>query len=205
MVTLQDPDIIQVNDAGEQINRGSSGLDINTFSVRINEEAVLTEAVTNGFDDPSTPLLSTTITVPLIEGRNFIEVSIADNVGNEHTQTFSIVRDQTAPQVTILSPNVGKKVALPAVVKVETFEDTDIGSGVAQVTVNGVIFVRQQLIGAANEAWIAAQVPVDVALKTIQVEATDTIGNVLTLAEVGVNVLEFGAYDTEESGLAQQM
>ena len=97
---------------------------------------------------------------------------------------------------------MGKKVALPAVVKVETFEDTDIGSGVAQVTVNGVVAVRQQPIGAANETWIAAQVPVDVALKTIQVEATDTIGNVSTLAEVGVNVLEFGAYDTEESGLA---
>lgn len=104
---------------------------------------------------------------PLVEGERVFELRAVDAAGHETVQTHAIVRDSTAPQVTITQPAANAVLGTATVQVLGTASDPHLQS----VTVNGIAAQR------SGNTYVAAGVPLSAGSNTLTAIATDAAGN----------------------------
>jgi hypothetical protein len=181
-----------------QMTDGGSGV----HEVHVNDTPV------NFIGNAEGAIFETTIG-DLNEGPNQFEISIADAVGNVRTDQFVIHRDSTSPQVTIREPLIGTAVPLPLMVSGTATDDVErgqgeptiVGSGLQEITVNGVVANYD----ADTGIWIAHGVMVSPLQPILTVNAVDVLGNAMVpiIRNVGVSDYASQSNAIEGLGIAQ--
>ncbi|MBI5549729.1 MAG: Ig-like domain-containing protein, partial [Deltaproteobacteria bacterium] len=105
--------------------------------------------------------------VTLSEGTNVLEVVAFDAAGNSARATVSVVRDSTAPQVVIATPEEGTRLTALSVSVTGTVTDATA----VTLTVNGTAVAVQ------GDGSFSATVSLSTGLNTIAAVATDAVGN----------------------------
>ena len=112
--------------------------------------------------------------VPLIEGGTTITAVATNGSGHSSTATIHVVRDLTAPRVTVYAPQEREVVSTPAVTVRGLVNDIvpgTVNSPQVQVTVNG------HPATVVNRTFAALDVPLAMGESSIEVEAVDASGN----------------------------
>ncbi|MFN7960818.1 MAG: Ig-like domain-containing protein [Thermoanaerobaculia bacterium] len=145
-----------------------------TVEVRGSTSTPATSVRVNGVEASLAGTQFTAVGVPLIEGGNLLTATASDAAGRVGTATVTVVRDLTAPHVTIDQPEAGAVLSTPTVTVVGLVNDIvdgTVNASEATVTVNGVPAV------VANRSYLASGVPLAPGSNTLTVEALDQGGN----------------------------
>ena len=131
-------------------NRGISSIVVNSHASTANEDSTFTHNVT------------------LDEGNNTITAQATDVAGNITAASVIVVRDTTAPTITVTSPSSGSITTLPTSTITGSVNDLE-----AVVTVNGEAVNYKD--GTFNKT-----VNLSVGANTFTISASDTLGNTST-------------------------
>ena len=113
---------------------------------------------------------------PLVEGERSFTIVALDAAGNELNFPHRVVRDITAPTLSILQPAANALVGANAVLVTGQAADPHLVS----VAVNGVA------AALSGSTWVAAQVPLAEGESTLVATAVDRAGNSATASRVAV-------------------
>jgi len=157
---------IDLNLPGAQINTSS---DIFTFTVEASDESGIARMVVkvNGVVQIDKNNLDPTIY--LSEGENLVEVKVYDTYGNYTTKSFKIFKDSKPPVVNLTVPETSSTSSITI-----TGLIFDEGSGVKSVLINGTEYMVPSL------GSFSVTLTLTPGVNTIQVKATDKIGNFTT-------------------------
>jgi hypothetical protein len=157
---------IDLNLPGAQINTSS---DIFTFTVEASDESGIARMVVkvNGVVQIDKNNLDPTIY--LSEGENLVEVTVYDTYGNYTTKSFKIFKDSKPPVVNLTVPETSSTSSITI-----TGLIFDEGSGVKSVLINGTEYMVPSL------GSFSVTLTLTPGINTIQVKATDKIGNFTT-------------------------
>jgi len=157
---------IDLNLPGAQINTSS---DIFTFTVEASDESGIARMVVkvNGVVQIDKNNLDSTIY--LSEGENLVEVKVYDTYGNYTTKSFKIFKDSKPPVVNLTVPETSSTSSITI-----TGLIFDEGSGVKSVLINGTEYMVPSL------GSFSVTLTLTPGVNTIQVKATDKIGNFTT-------------------------
>jgi len=119
-------------------------------------------------------------TLSLSSGSNVLSISASDTAGNVRTTQITIVRDSTAPSISITSHSSGQTVTSGTITLSGTATDNGAGgNGVTGVAVNGATASGGTASGNGSASWNRT-VTLSVGTNTLTVTAADGAGNVRT-------------------------
>ena len=113
----------------------------------------------------------------MVEGENLITAVAHDEEGDVGTATIAVTLDTQPPVVTIHSPPDGLVTMSPAVTVTGMINDIVVGTVNAQ---QATVLVNGQQAAVANRSFLAADVPLDPGVNTIEAIGTDRAGNTAT-------------------------
>lgn len=116
---------------------------------------------------------------PLAEGQRTFAILARDAAGNELSRSHRVIRDLTAPSVSIQQPGASALVGASTVQVTGQVTDPHLES----VVVNGV---AASLSGSGVRTWVAPQVPLPEGESTLIATAVDRAGNLATASRVVV-------------------
>ena len=116
---------------------------------------------------------------PLAEGQRTLAILARDAAGNELSLSHRVIRDLTAPSVSIQQPGASALVGASTVQVTGQVTDPHLES----VVVNGV---AASLSGSGVRTWVAPQVPLPEGESTLIATAVDRAGNLATASRVVV-------------------
>lgn len=108
--------------------------------------------------------------VPLVEGSNVLTAMAIRTDGFTGQASVLVTRDTTPPAITLTSPHDGATVSVPSV---------DVIGSVNEPS--SVILVNGSVVALAGTAFTATDIPLQIGLNAISVEARDPLGNRSTI------------------------
>ena len=124
-------------------------------------------------------------------GEHPLSVVISDQVGNESVIEFTYIRDITAPEIFVVSPNLN--LPLPTLDHV-ILEASDDLSAVMQVSVNNVPAQR------FGDFWLAEDVVIDPIQATLNIDAIDEAGNLSALTQANPLAVDLAPLAWQDPG-----